>query len=327
MPAADVRYPMPLQRLNPWMPGQFGVPGAWTETGLRMHCTGATFYVDPNHVDANDQRDGTDPTAPLATVATALTKCQAFRGDIIAVMANDYWDYGSQASYALPVQESVIVTVPGVRIVGVSPSGALGVYWRPAAADGICILVYAMDVTIEGFGFLGRAGGTGISALYGGAPDGYGDNLTVRHCFFDDDLDEGIILDFSWYADIHHNVFDECMAYGIYTDPATGDPAYERIHHNWFYDCQTGAIWMPEADRSDIYENHIYNNDAANLGGAINTMINLTTGSRNLVHRNTMSCILPAAVNWDYNACNTAGVADAWCQNYLLNGVSVSNPT
>ena len=327
MPAADVRYPMPLTRQNPWMPGQFGVEGAWTETGLRMHCTGAVFYVDPNHVDANDQRDGTDPTSPLATVATALTKCQAFRGDVIAVMANDYWGYGSGASYALPIEESVTVTVPGVRIVGVSPSGALGVYWRPAAADGICITVHAMDVTVEGFGFLGRTGGTGVYAVYGGAPDGYGDNLTVRHCFFDEDLDEGIILDYSWYADIHHNVFDECT-YGLYTDAATmGDPAYDRIHHNEFHNCGTGAIQLPGADRCDIYENHVYNNAAASLAPAVDSMIDLATGSRNLVHRNMLSCILGAAVvNWDYGACNKSGAGDAWCHNLLMDGVSVTNP-
>jgi len=325
MPASDVRYPMPLQRLNPWYPGQFGVPGAWTDTGERMHCTGTVFYVDPNHSDANDQRDGTDPTAPLATVATALTKCQAYQGDVIAVMANDYWEYGSHASYALPVEESVTVTVPGVRIVGVSPSAALGVYWRPATVDGTCILVHATDVLVEGFGFLGRAGGTGIYAVWDGT--NYGDNPTVRHCFFDDDLDEGIILDFSWYADIHHNMFDQC-AYGIYTDPVTmGDPAYNRIYNNWFHDCGTGAIWQPGADRCNIYENYIYNSAAAGLGAAVNTMINLTNGSQNFVHRNTLSCILPAAVNWDYDACNTGGLSDAWCQNYLTNGVSVSAPT
>ncbi|MCJ7555938.1 MAG: hypothetical protein MUP90_03365, partial [Gammaproteobacteria bacterium] len=85
MPSSNVRWPLPLNRLNPWYPGQMGVEGGWTETGLRQHCTGAIFYVDPNYPGVNDQRDGTDPTDPLATVAAALTKCQAYRGDTIAV--------------------------------------------------------------------------------------------------------------------------------------------------------------------------------------------------------------------------------------------------
>ena len=179
MPSADVMYPMPLQRLNPWYPGQIGVPGAWTDTGERMHCTGTVFYVDSNHVDTNDQRDGTDPTAPLETVATALTKCQAYRGDVIAIMANDAWQYGGTSDYNTIVSESVTVDVPGVRIVGVSQSSALGVYWQPATVGGTCISVEAIDVLIEGIAFLGDTGGTGIHAVW--TTDGEGDNLTVRH--------------------------------------------------------------------------------------------------------------------------------------------------
>jgi len=315
---------MPLMRLNPWYPGQIGVPGAWTETGIRMHCTGAVFYVDPNHADANDQRDGTDPTSPLATVATALTKCQAYRGDVIAIMANDYWDYGQQSDYNTPVTESVTVTVPGVRIVGVSASASLGVYWRPATADGTCITVQAIDVLIEGIAFLGRGGGTGIFGIWDDY--GEGDNLTVRHCMFDSSLDEGVVLDFVWYGDIHHNWFDRCT-YGIYTNPATmGDPGYNEIHHNWFHDCGTSAISLAGVDRCHIYENSIYNYDAARLAASANTMIDLTNSSRNQVHHNTLSCILPAAVAWDYDATCTAGASDAWMSNWLLDGPSVTNP-
>ena len=53
----------------------------------------------------------------------------------------------------------------------------------------ICITVLAMDVTVEGIAFMGDGGGTGIYAQYAGA--NLGDNLVVRHCFFDDALDEG----------------------------------------------------------------------------------------------------------------------------------------
>jgi hypothetical protein len=318
---------MPLTRLNPWYPGQFGVPGAWTETGLRMHPTGAVFWVDPNHPDANDQRDGTDPTAPLATVERALALCQAFRGDVIAVAANDAWGHGSGADYALPVTESVTVTVPGVRIVGLSQANTLGVYWRPAANDGVCITVHAIDVCIEGIAFLGRSGGTGVLAEWDGATT-YGDNMTVRYCFFDDALDEGIITDYSWYCNVHGCLFDECDEYGIYTDPLTGDPAYWDIYDNWFHDIGTSAISLQGGDRHHIHHNTIYNNDAATNDAATpaDCMIDLTAGSRNSVHHNTLSCVLPAAVAWDYDAVCTAGAGDAWIQNYLRDGVSVTNP-
>jgi len=325
MPSADVRFPTPLTRLNPWYPGQIGVPGAWTETGLRTHCTGAVFYVDPNHTDNSNQRDGTDPTAPLTSVATALTKCQAYRGDVIAVMANNAWQYGdSDDGYTTPIQESVTVSVPGVRIVGVCPSGALGVYWQPGTAGGTCVTVNAMDVTIEGFGFYGNSGGTGVYAEYN---SNYGDNLTVRHCFFADDIDRGIQLEYSWYADIHRNVFDECDEYGIYTANDNGGVAYARVHSNWFYDCTTGAIWLPQADRCNIYDNTIYNATAQGGGAAANCMINLTGGSRNSAHHNTMSCLLPVPANGDYDDCNTAGATDAWVSNWCMDGPSVTNPT
>ena len=180
-----------------------------------------------------------------------------------------------------------------------------------------------MDTTIEGFAFQGDSGGTGIYAEY----DTYlGDNLTVRHCHFDDDLDEGIQLEYSWNCDIHDCMFDE-TDYAIYTANTFGDVAYARIHNNWFYDCNTCAIHLPDADRCHIYENSIYNNDAASLAAAINTMINLNTGSRNSVHHNTLSCILGlAVVNWDYGACNKDGAGDAWVHNYCLDGVTTSNP-
>ncbi|HUX76682.1 MAG TPA: hypothetical protein VMY40_08600, partial [Anaerolineae bacterium] len=120
MPSADVRWPMPLTRLNPFYPGQMGVAGTDTETGLRMNCTGTVFYVDPNYPGVSDARDGTNPTDPLLTVAAALTHCQPYRGDVIAVMANALWVHADHTlGYATPIREEVIVTVPGVSIVGV----------------------------------------------------------------------------------------------------------------------------------------------------------------------------------------------------------------
>ena len=154
MAAFNVPWSAPLTRLNPWYPGQFGVPGTDSETGLRLNTEAAIFWVDPNAVDANDQRDGTNPTAPLQTVAAALTKCEAYRGDTIAVMHNGYWTYGdTTASHVTPIQESVTVDVPGVRIVGIAPSATLGVPWVPAANNTTLITISALDVMIEGFCF------------------------------------------------------------------------------------------------------------------------------------------------------------------------------
>ena len=120
MAGGRVKLPLPLIRQRPWYPGQVGgIEGVDAEAGLRTSCEGSVFYVDPNHTDANDLRDGTNPTAPLATVARAIALCQDYRGDVILVMPNDASPYGGTVTGRItPVTESVTVNVAGIRIVG-----------------------------------------------------------------------------------------------------------------------------------------------------------------------------------------------------------------
>lgn len=328
MPSANVPFPTPLTRQNPWYPGQIGVPGAWTDTGERMHCTGTIFYVDPNHPDANDRKDGTDPTSPLATVAMAITKCQAYRGDVIAVMANGNWVHGAMDDYATGVIENVTLNVAGVRLVGVFPSGSIGVPWQPATNGGTCITVTGMDCLIEGFVFWEgtMTGCDAISATWAGGAI-RGDNLTVRHCVFSDTVDTAIQLEFIYYADIHHNYFQECDEYGVYTDPGGTASRYVQIHHNRFVDCVTAALSLSLLQSSDIYENHLYNATAAAGGASGNVFINTTGGTTNLVHHNTLSSLLPGPGNGDLNNTCTAAATDSWNQQFCMNGPSTTNPT
>ena len=325
MPSSNVNFPggpMPLTRFNTLFPGQFGVPGTDEETGLRMHCTGAVFWVDPNFPGTSDLRDGTNPTNPLTTVGAALALCQPYRGDVIAVMANNNWTYGdSSLGYTTNVTESVTVSVPGVKIVGVSPSGGVGVYWDPATAGGTCITVLATDVLIEGFAFTGAGTNEiGINATWE-----YGDLVTVRHCYFDSGLQTGIVLDYTWYGDIHDNYFDECDTYGILNAAVSNDAGYVRIHDNFFRDIGTTAIMMPDADRCHIYENNFYNVDAATGVAAPDAFIDLSNGSRNLVKLNVFSCALGAGAGGYDNTCSASGT-DAWVQNYCIDGPTVGLP-
>ncbi len=323
MPASDVRALYPLTRLPPWYPSQFGVPHTGADTGLRHSCEGTVFYVDPNHVDANDDRDGTEPTAPLATVAAAIGKCEAYKGDVILVMANNAGPYNDPTQgRALAVAEAVTVNVPGISIVGVAPS-SLGVYWRVPTGD-VGIAVNVTDVVIEGFAFLGEGTGeTAIQANWGTAV--YGDNVTVRHCSFDSDLQVGIDLIFSWYADIHDCLFDG-TEYGIYNALLDDDAGYARIYRNWFYDCRTSAIWLPDGDRCFIHDNFLYNADAQAGLAAANCFINTDVGSRNLVTRNVLGCLLPGPGNGDYDDTCSAGATDAWVQNFCIDGPTTGNP-
>lgn len=324
-----VNWPVPLTRLNPFYPGQIGVLGTWNETGLRNSCDGAIFYVDPNYPGVSDARDGTDPTAPLATIAAALTKCQPYRGDVIAVMGNNAWQYGAAADgRRLPISEEVIVDVPGVRIVGVDPSSPSGVVWTPASNGGICITVRALDVLIEGFHFYegAFAGCNAIYALWNGTT-AFGDNMVIRNCTFDDTVDIAIQLEYSWYCEIYNNIFWECDTAGIYTDPLGQGANYLKIFSNTFHDCGA-ALPLRGVDNSHIYDNSIYNGNAQGAGVATNEGIDLTNGVNNQIFANVFSCLLPVPANGDWDDLNSGGGAtNAWIANACTNGTAVTTPT
>lgn len=331
MPGANVSWTnAPLVRAKAIHPGQFGVPGTDSRRGLRTDANGAVFYVDPNAPGVSDLRDGTDPEAPLQTVATALTKCLPYRNDVIVVMANNSWQYGNAADgRTTAVIEEVTITVPGVRLVGVSPAG-MGVYWYPASNGGTCITVHAIDVTIEGFFFSEGPTYTGCDAIYC-EWDGnilFGENLTVRHCIFDDTVDTAIQIEFSWYCEFHHNWFLDCDEYGIYTDVG-GSACYAvDIHHNYFTDCGTAAIaLLGGADACTIHDNRIYNGNAEGAGVATNEGIDTTGGGSNMITNNFFSCLLPAAANGDWDDLNDSGATDAWIANFCINGMAVTQPT
>lgn len=328
MPASSVPWSLPLTRFPTLLPGQFGVPGTSSETGLRQHSSGAIFYVDPNHVDNNNLRDGTDPTAPLTSVATAITKCQPYRGDVIAVMANNANPYADASQgFTVAIAEEVTVDVPGVRIVGVLPSGSGGVVWTPVSDGGTCITVTANDVLIEGFYFTEGAynGCDAISAIYDGLTS-FADYLTVRNCLFDDSVDVAIQLEYTWYCQIYNNWFQQCAAHGIYVDPAGSGVRYVSINDNWFQDCAV-AMALQGADHCQIHGNRIFNGNAQGAAVATNEGIDTTNGGDNIVSDNWFSCLLPVPANGDYDDLNTAAATDAWINNHLMNGDAVTNPT
>lgn len=52
---------LPLLRLHPIYPGQWGVPGSDNELGIRSLPQSTVLYVDYDNAAANDNNDGTDP--------------------------------------------------------------------------------------------------------------------------------------------------------------------------------------------------------------------------------------------------------------------------
>ena len=327
MPSSNVPLQkLPLTRLPTLFPAQYGVPNTGGDAGFRTMTQGQTLYVDPTYPGATDSRDGTEPTCPFLTIAGALARCVAYQGDTILVMPNGGWQYASGLSKPLPIRESVIVTVPGVRIVGDFSSSSMGIPWESAAATGWCITVRAIDVLIEGFLFQGIAGGAnGIYCEWGTY---FGDNLTVRHCTFADGLlgalTTAIQLDFAYNCDIWDCTF-QGVDYGIYNDPADSGIANSRIHDNWFHDCGY-AISVAEATDCLIADNHIYSALAQAGALATNRGINTGAGARNIVTNNWLSCVLPVGANGDYADLNSGSATDAWINCHCTNGDAITTP-
>jgi len=330
MPSANVNLPIPLTRVNPMFPGQFGVPGTSNKTGLRTHCTGAVFYVDPNAAGADDARDGTDPNCAFETLQAAVDACTSWRGDVIYVMANNDSQYGPGGTdYVLCIDEDVTVTKHGIRIVGVAQSSTLGVMWRPATAGGIACLITGFDVLVEGFCFYGSllgGGGTGISCVWDGVTD-WGENTVIRNCFFGDDIDIGIQLEYSWNCYIYDNEFQMCDDAGIYCDPADSPMEYCTIKDNIFMDVGlggTGAMAISEAEGCTIKNNTVFNTNAQAGAACTNEGINTGAGGGgNMVVGNYFSCASGAV----WNDFCTADGADSWPGNFLSDGISVVAPT
>jgi hypothetical protein len=322
-----VNWPIPLIRQKPWYPGVFGVPGNDTRRGLQTSHEGVVFYVDPNAVGVSDQRDGTDPEAPLATVAKALTLVQPYRGDTIAVMANNAYVYHNPADgRLLPVSEEVVISVPGIRLVGVCPSSPSGIYWSPASDGGVCITIAAVDVLVEGFLFTEGAftGCNGILGIWDGITQ-YGDNIVIRNCVFDVTVGAAIQLEFTYYAEIYNNKFWGCN-YGLYLDPLGNGADFCNIWGNLFSDCVAGAMTVNGLVESFIHKNSIFNSNAQAGAAATNEGIDTTGGARNQVYDNWFSCLLPPAGAGDYADLNTASATDAWINNHCMNGEAVTNP-
>ena len=340
MPASNVNWPVPLTRLNPWFPGQMGVPGTDSETGLRTGGIGAIFYVDPNAVGVSDGRDGTDPNEPLATMGAALTHCRPYSGDVIAVAFNSLWTYANTgaAQRATPILEAVTVTVPGVRIVGLAPSSTLGVPWNPTANNATCITINAMDVLIEGFCFWNAgafAGTTGILAQWN-SPTLFGENLTVRNNYFYG-LAYGVQLDYSWNNHLEGNYFQGLTTAAIHNPSVYGEPDYLTIRDNVFTsnaadinlpDCDevlidnnrfmavTAAIVITAGDNNQIVGNVIEGD-----GTGVNNMINLTGGASNVVTGNTLTCSIA-----QYDTTCSDATSGAWGFNHCTNGNTTAAP-
>lgn len=302
--------------------GQAQVWGFDTRTGIDSKSYGAPgakiFYVDPNNAQAVDAGNlGEDPTVPLATVAQALTLARGYMGDTIIVGANDDWQHAAGVRNTA-LQESIVIpsTLGGIRIVGIS-SSSIGVPWQAATDDGTCITVNATDILIEGFCFWDNAGGdpVGITSVWNGTTS-FGDNLTVRNCFFEAGMDYGITLDYCYYCNIHDNYFEGVNTAAIHNLAVEGNPDYSLIHDNNFYN-NTVALSLDACVGLIIYDNRIIGAPAGT-----DNFIALAGGATNLVANNWLGCTV---AQYD-GTCDGGGAGNAWINNHCIDGDPVAIP-
>ena len=276
------------------------------------------FYVDPNNTQATDAGNlGEDPTVPLATVARAIVLCRDHMGDTIVVGANDAWTFAPNTYRPIAIIEDVVIppNKGGIRLVGAG-SNPMACTWSPTADSGVALTIHAVDVLVEGFNFYtGFANCIGILAEWD-APTNYGENFTVRNCFFSNALDYGIQMDYSWYCQIHDNHFDRAQVAAIHDLAVNGDPDYCMIYNNNFM-WNALAINLGTSDRCFIHGNRIMGDDT----GVANYIS--VTGGECLVSDNWLGCTLA-----QYAAGGTClgAVTDAWVNNHCIDGDTVANP-
>ena len=315
--------------------GQAWLEAAHTLTGGG---SGYTYFVDPSHPDRSLQNDGRNMDYPLPTVASALAKCRAYRNDQVLVGMNAYWTYANPASARyVPISENVIVTVPGVRILGLSPTSSIGVPWTASDDDQTLITVRAMDVTIEGFAFWngGNTGCIAVAAAWDAPP--YGENCTVRDCYFYS-VAYGITLDWTYNCIIENCRFQSITTQAIHNPSVYGEPDYltirdcdfvacmgginlpdchyEVIEHCTFSDC-TAAIVVTAGD-----DNVIRGCAINGAPGGTNNFINLTGGATNLVADCQFSCSKA-----QYDTTCSDGTSGSWVNNWCSDGSPVAAPT
>jgi len=229
---------LPQIRLQPWYPGQMGVPGSDVPRGLRTSSAGVVFYVDNSHPNANAFNDGTDPENPISTITAAMARLVAFH-----------------AEASIQAEGSVIVVSPGIytdnivianatypedcTILGVS-SNKFGVIWRPAAGDALTIDQGGWRV--QGIHFQPSGTGAGVKLTWNAGSGG--EDAVIEDCFFDGRWGTGLYgIEFEGapanvtIQNCRFAEFDAASPCIIANGSATADPYQTHILGCTFQEC------------------------------------------------------------------------------------------
>ena len=241
---------LPQIRLQPWYPGQMGVPGSDVQRGLRWEPTGIVLYVDPDSNNDSDAADGTDPENPKTTIQSAVTQLVTFQTSMGVSLAGSTIVVAG-AAYTESV--TIPATVANCRLLAGGPVRNRPT-WASAAAGTPCLTVNAEGWVIDGFHFNPPTGSSGIRLNWIPA-SGYVANWTVvQNCYFNG----------AWT--------------GLYGIELYGAPYNVTIQDNWFVEMNNAdatlawCIVCTDSSEANPYMNAILRNrfmDADNYVGTV----------------------------------------------------------
>jgi len=235
---------LPQVRLQPWFPGQMGVPGSDVPRGLRWDSAGIVLFVNNIHPNASDDNEGSDPEGPLETIQQAV--------DNLVLWQSRYVADGSLSAVG-----SVIVVAPGtysedVTIVeGSAPdyctimgggNDKYSVIWGPSMSD--CLNVSSYGWRIEGIHFKPGNQAAGIKLTRPDPATAGAEGTVIENCFFDGGWSGtgfGVELNGApANVTIQNCRFAEIAATGAaitVTDTSVADPYQTHIFGNTFQEC------------------------------------------------------------------------------------------
>lgn len=330
---------LPQIRLQPWYPGQMGVPGSDVPRGLRWRSSGVVFYVDVNHPNATANADGTDPENPLNSITAAFARLAAFHA-LASVSAVNSVIVVAPGTY----NESINIaqtTYPDYCTILGGGNGRYPVIWRGVNISTAPLTIDAYGWLVDGIHFYPGQGAASVvlTRTAGAGAEG----TVIQNCFFNGGWNQGWGIELDGApanVSILNNRFAEMPSNHpaiTVTDTSTADPYQTHIIGNTFQECDEyitrdcAGGWNQTLVAHNFFPDATH--DATFPGGADGTdvFIDMRGGSNgyNTVTGNWLGGTYSNAGGY------YAGTADNWVGNYSEdvtsgqvgdNGITVAVP-
>jgi len=320
---------LPMIRMNPWYPGQMGVPGSDVPRGLLSAPNRKVFFVDRGHPNASATADGTNPEEPLTSIQIAVDHPLLSHGDVIVVGPSTLNStYAGISAYNQ--RENVVVanTRPAfVHLIGAG-SSPFQIVWDALDTSLPNLSLKAPGWTVQGFKFHSPATSAAIK-LFDSSP---------------------VALDQCQYTSILGNYFDGAWG-GKYGVELTGAPGNVVIKDNWFLEHKQGggdayAIRETSSGNANSYEcilegnifmendNHvkvgygasIIRGNTFQVGGLIPATLKLDLSGGTVGHNVVIDNVLMGTYSIAGGYLGNIAHPDSWAGNFNLAGFTLIPP-